>query len=75
MNEKGQAKKYFLAILACFGVVVAYILIGAGVFGWEHGGGVIPMLILFAALGAIWRKMTKSTTNDDPNNEHCANSA
>jgi hypothetical protein len=74
MNEKGQAMKYFLAILACFGVVVAYILIGAGVFGWKHGGGVIPMLILFAALGAIWRKMTKSTINDDPNNAQCANS-
>ena len=60
--------KYFLAILTCVGVCIAYLLIGAGVFGWEHGGGVIPMLILFAALGAIWRKMTKRITNNNANN-------
>jgi hypothetical protein len=56
--------KYLLAVLTCVAVVVAYLLIGAAVFGWEHGGGVIPMIILFAAVGAIWRKMTQRITND-----------
>ena len=50
--------RYVLAVLACVVVFVAYVLTGAAVFGWERGGGVIPMLILFAVVGAIWRKMT-----------------
>lgn len=56
--------RYTWAILICGGIVVAYLLIGAAVFGWEHGGGIIPMMILFAAVGAIWRKTTKQGSND-----------
>jgi hypothetical protein len=51
--------KYFLAILACFALFVVYTVVGAAVFGWKHGGGTIPMLILLAAMGAIWRGITK----------------
>jgi len=63
--------KYGLAVLACIGIFFVYAMIGAAL-GWRHGGGVIPMLILFAILGATWRGITKSgkvsekdTTTDD----------
>ncbi len=50
--------KYVLALAACFGIFVVYALI-AGIMGWKHGGGVIPMLILFAAIVGTWRAITK----------------
>lgn len=50
---------YVLAILACAGLFILYAVIGAAVFGWKHGGGAIPMLILLAAMGATWRAITK----------------
>lgn len=50
--------KYVLALAACFGVFLLYVIIG-GVMGWKHGGGAIPMLILFAALIGTWRGITK----------------
>jgi len=52
--------KYVLALAACFGVFLLYVVIG-GVMGWKHGGGAIPMLILFAALIGTWRAITKRT--------------
>jgi hypothetical protein len=42
--------KYVLAILACAGLFILYAVLGAAVFGWKHGGGAIPMLILLAAM-------------------------
>ncbi len=51
--------KYVLAVLACAGLFILYAVLGAAVFGWERGGGVIPMLILFAVIGATWRAITK----------------
>ena len=50
--------KYVLALAACFGIFVVYAII-AGVMGWKHGGGAIPMLILFAAIVGTWRAITK----------------
>jgi hypothetical protein len=52
--------KYLLAILACAGMFILYALLGSVLFGWKHGGGVIPMLLLFAAMAAVWRAITKS---------------
>lgn len=51
--------KYVMAILACAGLFILYTILGAVVFGWKHGGGAIPMLILFAAMWATWRAITK----------------
>ena len=51
--------KYAIALAACFGVFIVYIVIG-GVMGWKHGGGAIPMMILFAALVGTWRAITKN---------------
>ena len=51
--------KYVLAILACAGLFILYSVLGVTVFGWKHGGGAIPMMILLAAMGATWRAITK----------------
>ena len=50
--------KYVRALVACFGVILVYIVIG-WVMGWKHGGGFFPLLILFAALSGTWRVFTK----------------
>ena len=50
--------KYFLALAACFGIYIVYIVIG-GVMDWKHGGGAIPMLILISAWVATWKAITK----------------
>ena len=50
--------RYGLAIVACIGIFFVYGLIGAAL-GWRHGGGVIPIMILLAILGATWRGITK----------------
>jgi hypothetical protein len=51
--------KYILAILACVGLFIAYGILGE-LLGWRHGGGVIPILVLLAALTATWRAITKT---------------
>lgn len=43
-----------LALLACFAIFVAHTLIGVAL-GWERGGGIIPMMIMFALWGFTWR--------------------
>lgn len=50
--------KYALALAACFGIFVAYVVLAA-VIGWKNGGGMIPMLILVAALIGTWRAIIK----------------
>lgn len=35
---------YFIAVLACAGIVMIYGFIGV-LLGWKHGGGVFPMII------------------------------
>lgn len=50
--------KYVFALAACFGIFIVYLVIG-GVMSWKHGGGAIPMMILFAALVGTWRGITK----------------
>ena len=49
--------KYLLAFVACFGVVCVYLVVVV-VVGWKHGGGTIPMIILFAALVGTWIAIT-----------------
>lgn len=51
--------KYVIAVIACAAEFFAYGVIGA-LLGWKHAGGVIPMLILLAIVGATWRGITKS---------------
>lgn len=50
--------KYILGFLACLIIVVLYHAVGIAVFGWKHGGGAIPMLVLMAAVISTWRAIT-----------------
>ncbi len=51
-----KTTSYIVAILACVGTVIIYAIIGT-LLGWEHGGGVFPMMILFGAITATWTKI------------------
>jgi hypothetical protein len=58
-KTRGMAVSYALAILACMALYVTYVGIGTEVLGWKYGGGLIPMLVLLAAMTALWRGITK----------------
>lgn len=59
---------YLVAVLACAGIVLIHVIIGV-LLGWKHGGGVLPMIILFGALTATWKGITglskSKSKNDD----------
>ncbi len=61
-----------LAAAACFAIFIAYACIGAAI-GWKHGGGMIPMLILMAALSATWKGIrnggSAAANSDQDNNK------
>lgn len=48
--------RYVLAFLACFGLVALFGLLTVDL---QHGGGMIPKLILFVAIIFTWRAITK----------------
>lgn len=50
-----------LALLVCFLIIVAYILIGASL-ELKNGGGTLPMLGLMAAVVATWKGIRGSET-------------
>ena len=54
-----HAPLYLAAIVVCGAEIVVYVIIGA-LLGWKHGGGLLPMLILFSLVGWTWRAITKS---------------
>lgn len=51
--------KYTLAILACAAEFVLWHFLGAAVLEWEHGGGLIPQLILSAVIIMTWLAITR----------------
>lgn len=50
--------RYFLAILACFGILLVHSIINL-LMGWNSGGGLIPLIIFIAAYVYTWRGITK----------------
>lgn len=47
--------RFFLAVLACLGIYMIYVII-AVVLDWKPGDdGIIPMAITVACMGAAWR--------------------
>ena len=52
--------KHVIAIIVCGAIVILYGVVGA-LLEWEHGGGVIPMLILLFVLGVTWRAITRAS--------------
>lgn len=51
--------KYVIAILVCLAIIIVFQMIGIVAFGWEHGGGAIPQLFLFAIVILTFRAITK----------------
>lgn len=49
--------RYVLAILACGGIFVLYIFLNI-LFGWKHGGGMVVIAVLMAALSLTWTSIT-----------------
>ena len=63
-----KTTSYIIAVLACIGIVIIYAVIGA-LLGWEHGGGYIPMIILFGVLTATWKGITGLSNEKNPENK------
>jgi hypothetical protein len=59
-----EALRVALALLACFGVYVVYVIIGVSL-GWKRGGGIIPLMIMFAIMGYVWRAITGTGRKKD----------
>ena len=49
-----KTTNYIFAILACSVIFIIYAIIG-GSLGWKHGGGFIPIIILFYLIRTTWR--------------------
>ncbi len=59
VRRQSTTTRYSLAIAVCVSICFAYAVIGV-LLGWRHGGGIIPLMLLLAALGSAWRGITKS---------------
>lgn len=51
--------KYVIAGVACLAIMFTFHFIGVAVFGWKHGGGALPQLLLLAGLSYVFRAITK----------------
>ena len=52
-----QTLRVVIALLVCIGIHFAYVVIGV-LLGWKRGGGLIPIMIMFALMGYAWRTIT-----------------
>jgi len=52
-RKRGRPPNYVLAVLACAAILGAYILT-AIVCGWRHGGGYVPLVIVFTLMAGAW---------------------
>ena len=59
-----DALRIVFALLACFGVYMVYVIIGV-FLGWKRGGGIIPMMIMFAIMGYVWTTITGTGKQKD----------
>ena len=55
---QSKGVRIVVAILICVVLLLIYGCIGA-CLGWRHCGGYIPMAILLAIMGCVWRFITK----------------
>lgn len=52
--------KYFVALLACAGVLLFWSVIGATVFNWQHGGGFLWQIFIWCTVIAVWAAVTRA---------------
>jgi len=58
-NEKRKGYRYVLALFTCAIIWYFYIVFSISV-AWKHMGGIIPLMLMFIASGAIWRGITRT---------------
>jgi putative effector of murein hydrolase LrgA (UPF0299 family) len=61
MPKNGASRKflrYVVAILACVAIIFLYSFLVV-IFEWQHGGGIMTLALLFAALSVTWKCITK----------------
>jgi len=58
---KKSTMRYFIAIIICLVIFVLYNIIGSVAFGWKHGGGAIPQMILLAIILLTFKVITKNS--------------
>jgi hypothetical protein len=59
LQRTSKNVKYGIAVVACAGILIIYVMIGVAL-DWDNGGGILPASILFAVLAATWKGITKS---------------
>ena len=50
--------KYVVALAACALVILFWSIIGATVFNWQHGGGILWQLVIWGTVVAVWIAIT-----------------
>ena len=60
--------KYVIAVVTCVAEMLVYAFIGA-LLGWKNAGGIIPMMVFMAVLGATWTAITKHGSEPESEEE------
>lgn len=59
----------------CLLILIVWNMIGVGVFGWKHGGGAIPTLIIMTILIKVYGHFSAETpaegSPDENRCQHC----
>jgi hypothetical protein len=55
--------KYIISVIVSIFILLGYAFIGAVVFGWSHGGGIFPQLLLWSTIILVWKYITKNWEN------------
>lgn len=58
--------KYVICVIAVILEYLVYSMIGVAL-GWRHGGGFLPMLLLYSAMAATCRAIIKYFNNKKEN--------
>lgn len=58
-------KKKIIAAIVCFVLFWIYQILAVVVFGWENGGGALPLTILMAVLVFVWQTIVNYENNGE----------
>lgn len=56
--------KYVIALVACGAAIFFWALLSVAV-GWDHGGGIIGMLFMWAVIAGIWSTIMSKFPDDN----------
>ena len=61
-------KRWVKMVIAVFVIIILYIVwiaLGHVLFGWQYGGGAIPMMLFFAMAVYVWKTITKKNEENE----------